>query len=316
MAGVPAVVVPDETIAAGIRDLSADVAVRLWDGSGAFPTGSDVEIWMPPFAAVDMSAIARSLPALRVIHLPTAGADQVPPDLPSDVSVHTMKGVHDSAVSEWIAAALLAVTRDLHLYALDQARGRPRLRVSRRLDGSRITILGYGSIGAALEDRLAGFDVRITRIARTARVGILGVEQLERILPDTDVLVVLAPLVDGTRALVSRERLALLPDGALVINAGRGPVVDQEAIADELAAGRLRAALDLTEPDPLPDGDPLLARSNLLYTPHIAGVTVDVWARMGAFFAEQVHRHLSGRELRNRVQTGSTAPARVDGVPA
>jgi phosphoglycerate dehydrogenase-like enzyme len=301
MSSALTVVLPDEAIAARLGELPDEVRVVVWDGTGAFPAGSDVAVWMPPFAQVDIAGIADGLPALRVIHLPTAGADQLPERLRTDVTVHTMRGVHDSAVSEWIVAAMLAVTRDLHTYTRQQAAGRPRLRVSRRLDGSRITVLGYGSIGRALEDRLCGFDVALTRVARTARPGVLSVDELDAVLPETDVLVVLAPLTPGTRSLVGAERLALLPDGALVINAGRGPVVDQEALAAELGARRLRAALDLSEPDPLPDGHALLAEEDLLYTPHIAGVTADVYPRMGTFFGDQLRRMLRGEALHNAV---------------
>jgi phosphoglycerate dehydrogenase-like enzyme len=164
-----------------------------------------------------------------------------------------------------------------------------------------VMILGYGSIGKAVERRLVGFDVDLLRVARRAREGVHPVADLDELLPGVDVLVVLVPREPETLGIVSRERLAALPDGALVVNAARGGLVDEGALLEEVSAGRLRAALDVAEPDPLPGGHPLRMASGVFYTPHVAGATRMTFPRIYGFIGSQLRRMAAGEQPANIV---------------
>lgn len=283
-------------------DLPENVRLRIWDGTGAFPEDDDIEIWVPPFGPADLLGIAAAAPSLRVIQLPTSGADQVPSNLRPDVAVHTARSVHDAAVSEWVLAAILATNREFPAHVRAQAEGTPGRLVGRGLDGRRVTLVGYGSIAQAVESRLAGFDVAVTRVARSARDGVLSIDDLALVLPETEVLVLFVPFTPQTGGLIREEHLASLPDGALVVNVARGEILDQTALFAEVASGRLCAALDVAVPDPLSDGHPALELPGLFYTPHVAGVTSDAFQRVNAFLAEQIKRYILGETLLNRLE--------------
>ena len=177
----------------------------------------------------------------------------------------------------------------------------------RSLADSRVLVLGYGSIGRALTVRLLAHRAVVTAVATTGRdddlVGrVHGVDDLPDLLSDQHVVVVLLPLDDATRGFVGADLLGRLPDGALVVNVARGGVVDQDAVIAE--AGRLRFALDVTDPEPLPDGHPLWSAPDVLITPHVAGGTTAMLPRIAALVRDQLQRYAAGEDLRNVVSGG------------
>jgi phosphoglycerate dehydrogenase-like enzyme len=148
---------------------------------------------------------------------------------------------------------------------------------------------------------LEGFDARLTYVARTARDGVHAMTELPRLLPEADVVVLVVPVTPETTGMVDASFLAAMRDGALLVNAARGVVVDTDALLAELAAGRLRAALDVTDPEPLPPGHSLWSAPNLLLTPHVAGAVPEANDRAAATLADQLRRVLAGRPLANVV---------------
>jgi phosphoglycerate dehydrogenase-like enzyme len=162
-------------------------------------------------------------------------------------------------------------------------------------------ILGFGSIGSAVAARLRPFEVEITGVARTERDGALGLDDLDGVLPGAEILVNVLPVTSETTGLLDARRLGLLPDGALVVNAGRGRTVVTEALVAELERGRLRAALDVTDPEPLPEGHALWSLPNVLLTPHVAGNSVEASERLFRLAGDQVRRFAAGQPLRNEV---------------
>jgi phosphoglycerate dehydrogenase-like enzyme len=283
-----------------VGELPAGVRVGVWDAVGAL-RDDEVSVWVAPWEPLDdyPGALDR-LPDLRVVQLLTAGYDHVLPHLPEGVVLCNAAGVHSATVAEWVLAVILGVLRGLPEYVRGQERGIARFE-SDTLAGKRVLIVGYGSIGRAVEERLAPFGVQVTRVASRARDGVSGPQELGGLLAGADVVVVLTPLTDATRGLVDAAFLAALPDGALVVNAARGGVVDQDALLAELRAGRLLAALDVTDPDPLAAGHPLLGAPGLLYTPHVAGATHATLPNVYAFVGAQVRRHAAGEPLQNVV---------------
>jgi phosphoglycerate dehydrogenase-like enzyme len=166
---------------------------------------------------------------------------------------------------------------------------------------ARVLIVGYGSIGAAIERRLDGFEVEISRVARTARPGVRPVSEIAEMLPRADVVVLATPLTAETEGLVNRDFLSRMADGALLVNMSRGRVVDTEALLAELNAGRLHAALDVTEPQPLPADHPLWSAPNVLISPHVGGLTAALAPRACRLLVDQVRRYAAGEPLANVV---------------
>jgi phosphoglycerate dehydrogenase-like enzyme len=244
------------------------------------------------------------LSALRVIQTISAGVDWVLPTLPPGVTLCDASGTRDAAVAEWVLATILASTR-----TLPELRDRQRAhewswRRSEELKGASVLILGYGAIGAAVEARLAPFEVDLIRVARSARPGVRAVDELASLLPLAEVVVVLLPLTTETTGLLDAPMLGRLRPGALLVNAARGPIVDTEALLTLLREGHLRAALDVTDPEPLPADHPLWGAPGTLITPHYAGDTLAADRRAFALVGEQVRRYVRGERLVNFVSDG------------
>ncbi|MEV4724077.1 2-hydroxyacid dehydrogenase [Micromonospora humida] len=289
----------------------AGVTVQPWTDP-ANPPGdpTDVRFWVPPFlAGVDTTAMLDRLPDVAVVQLLSAGADAWTGRVPAGVTLCDARGVHDAGTAEWVVTAILAQLRGFPELARAQARREwayDRVAPTDELTGKRVLIVGAGSIGAAVRARLAPFDVTFTLVARTARPdeGVHAVTELPRLLPEADVVVLLVPLTDATRGLVDAAFLAAMPDGALLVNAARGPVADTAALVEELTSGRLRAALDVTDPEPLPADHPLWELPNVLLTPHVAGSVRGLLPRAYRLVGEQVRRFVTGSSLVNTVVDG------------
>jgi phosphoglycerate dehydrogenase-like enzyme len=296
------VLIPFEDGLRLLGELPPAVSVEAWDTRGEPPAGdTPVSLWVPPFEVDDYPAAFAQLPELRVLQTLTAGYDHVLPHRPTGVVVCSAQGIHDGPVAEWVLGAVLASLRRLPEHLRAQTAGAPRRLRGGTLIDSTVTILGYGGIGKAVAQRLSGFEAQIVRIARHARDGVHGVEDLELLLPSTDVLVIVTALTEETRGMVNARLLSLLPDGALVVNASRGAVLVQEALLDEVHSGRLLAVLDVSIPDPLPDGHPLLAEPGIIYTPHVAGDTRIGFPRIFGLVGDQIRRFAAGQPLLNVV---------------
>ncbi len=247
------------------------------------------------------------LEGLRVVQTLSAGVDRLVDRIPPGITLCDASGVHDVSVAEWVVMAILASIRNLpqHVATQRDARwpdGQPA--EGDDLDGATVLILGYGSIGRAVEARLAPFGAQFLRVALHARDGVSAVGELPALLPDADVVVVLLPLTDATRCLVDGMFLGRMRPGALLVNAARGPIVDVSALVAALQARRIRAALDVTDPEPLPAGHPLWSAPDVLITPHIGGWVRKRLDRSWRLVADQVGRFSRGEPLRNVVVEG------------
>jgi phosphoglycerate dehydrogenase-like enzyme len=235
-----------------------------------------------------MDQAARAMPNLRLVQLLAAGYEgAVKAGFSDRVSIANGRGLHDRPVAEHALALILAAARRLHLAWAAQRQHRwaselggqqpePSPGLFSTLRGAHVVIWGYGSIGHALQPHLAALGARVTGVARSARtdqgVPIVTADDLPAVLPTADVLVMILPSSPATRRALDADRLALLPRHAWLVNVGRGDTVDEAALADALAAGRLAgAALDVTATEPLPADSPLWDAPNLILTPHAAG---------------------------------------------
>jgi phosphoglycerate dehydrogenase-like enzyme len=299
---------PDASAEAAMGGLPDGFRADVWTGGADLPSSAvEVEVVIPPFPVQGprLSVLA-GLPKLRLVQLQSAGAESVIPHIPAGVTLATARGAHDGSVAEWVLAVVLAHVHDLPRFTDSQRAGRWDFKLTGELAGQTMLILGYGSIGEAVEARLAGFGVDVLRVARRPRSGegVHGTADLPSLLPEADIVVVLVPVTSATRGMVDAKFLGQLRDGALVVNAARGAIVDTAALLAELRAGRLYAALDVTDPEPLPPGHPLWSAPGLILTPHVAGASGTPMARSLAIAKAQLIRYAAGEPLLNVVGDG------------
>jgi phosphoglycerate dehydrogenase-like enzyme len=299
------VLVPSSALGAAAEALSPRVhAHRVRPGEGP-PSGeaARAQIWVPQAGGPSSSdaEFVSALPRLRLVQLLSAGAERFAGRLPEGVVLCNARGAHTPATAEWVMAALLAAQRGIPHFVREQAAGRWTFSTQRSLVGARVLMVGAGDIGRTVGRMLDGSCVELTYVARTARDGVRSVDDLPELLPHADVVVLLVPVTPETTGMVDAAFLAAMPDGALLVNAARGVVVDTDALLAELQSGRLRAALDVTEPEPLPEGHPLWSAPGLLLTPHVGGAIPDTNERAAAAVTDQLTRVLAGQPLVNVV---------------
>ncbi len=264
----------------------------------------EVEVYVPPYRFSELdSALIPRMSSLRLVQTMTAGVEHVRPHVPEGVLLCNGRGIHDTSTAELAMTLMLASLRGVPGFVRAQLAGVWAHGTRLSLADSTVLIVGYGAIGEALERRLAGFEVDVVRVARTARDGVHGYDELPALLPEADVVVLVVPLTDLTRGLVDAAFLARMRDGALLVNVARGAVVDTDALVAELQAGRLCAALDVTDPEPLPHGHPLWGCPNLLVTPHVGGASTAMEPRAHRLVRDQLARFAAGEPLAN-VMTG------------
>jgi phosphoglycerate dehydrogenase-like enzyme len=283
-------------------DLPSEVDVDVYDGGGPPPsTIRDVELYVPPYMSSSREPfeVMRSMPSLRLVQTLTAGVDNFLPYIPEGVTLCNARGVHDASTAELAVALALASLRGFpdFVRAQDRQEWAPQLRPS--LADRTVLIVGFGSVGEAVEARLAGFECTVLRVARRARDGVADMSALPDLLSRADVVVLTVPMTDETIGLVDKSFLAAMPDGALLVNVARGPVVVTDALLAELETGRLTAAVDVTDPEPLPPGHPLWSAPGLLLSPHVGGNTSAFLPRARRLVAEQVRRYFNGETLLN-----------------
>ena len=251
-------------------------------------------------------ARAAEMPKLQVVQTLTAGYEEFLPLVPPGVTLCNAAGLHNTSTAELAIALALASGRHLDDFARNQPAGAWRFEWGRALADQRVLIVGYGHIGQAIERRLDGFEVAsVTRVARHARTGppeVRPIEELHRLLPRADVTFLIAPHTPQTEGMIGAAELALLPDGALLVNVARGKLVDTDALVAELETGRIRAALDVTDPEPLPPGHPLWRQSGVLISPHVGGASSAFFPRADRLMAAQLNRFMAGQPLENVVR--------------
>jgi phosphoglycerate dehydrogenase-like enzyme len=239
---------------------------------------------------------------ISVVQVLSAGTDWIEDHLPPRATLCSARGARDVPVAEWIMGALLGTSTRV----LEGARA-SAWSTSHVIDLSawRVLIVGMGSIGRAVADRLAPFGSEVVGVASRARDGLHGIDELPELLPGADAVIVLAPLSDSTLGLIGAAELRAMRDGALLVNAARGPVVDSDALLAETETGRLKAVLDVTDPEPLPEEHPLWRASGILsITPHIAGNSPRGEAAAAQLAGEQFARWCAGEPLHNVVRPG------------
>jgi phosphoglycerate dehydrogenase-like enzyme len=312
MSSEPVVVsVPDRDYAERLGDLEG-VEVVHWDMEAPHPRGPEIRLAVMPYMTrLRLADVVTGLDSLAAVQLQSAGYEQFAADVPPGVLLCNAAGVHDASTAELALTLTLASIREIPAFAAAQAKGRwEPLRLRHALADRRVLVLGYGNIGRAVASRFRPFEVTLTAVASRARPGddlvdhVHGIDELPTLLPEHDVVVVIVPLTDAARGLVDADALARMPDGALLVNVARGPVIDTNALLAECRSGRLHAALDVTDPEPLPEDHPLWTTPGVLVTPHIGGATEAMRPRSLALIRRQAEALRDGRPLENVVVEG------------
>jgi phosphoglycerate dehydrogenase-like enzyme len=294
------VLVPDEPGEAALADVDGIEVVR-YDSVDVLPERA--EVLVPGFLVEsEPAAVMSRLPNLRLIQLLTAGAENWVGQVPAHVTLSTARGAHGGTTAEWALAALLAVYRELIPFERERVTRTWDRRPTETLIDKKVLVVGAGDLGTQLRRRLDACDARTSLVGARARDGVHGIDEVPALLGEHDAVVVMVPLTPATTGMVDATFLSSMRDGAVLVNAARGKVVDTSALVAELASGRLRAALDVTEPEPPPADHPLWTVPNLLLTPHVAASVEGYQARAYAVAAAEIARFAAGEPLRNVVQ--------------
>ncbi|MFF3513310.1 2-hydroxyacid dehydrogenase [Streptomyces sp. NPDC002573] len=302
-----------------IGDLPEGLRYRYWDGGREFPADpADCVFYVVPYMKGSEIAVRpmAALTSVRVVQTLSAGVDNVEPGLhllPEGVQLCNARGVHDASTAELALTLILASLRGIPDFVRGQDREEWRSGFRPALADKSVLIVGYGSVGAAIEDRLTPFELaRVARVARRERESARGLvhplSRLPELLPDADVVVLVTPLTEETKGLVDGDFLARMKDGALLVNVARGGVVDTGALLAELEKGRITAALDVTDPEPLPAGHPLWHAPGVLISPHVGGPTSAFWPRARRLLIAQLNRFAQGEPMANVMLTTGDAP--------
>ena len=267
-------------------------------------SADEVEFYVPAYnLGPGHGAVLARMPRLKVVQTLTAGVDHIRGEVPDGVLLCNGRGIHNASTAELALTLTLASLRGVPGFVRDQDAEQWHQGWRASLADKTVLIVGYGDIGRDVERRLVPFEVDVLRVARTAREGVHGMGDLPELLPRADVVVLIVPGTSETRGLVDAGFLSRMRKGALLVNVARGPVVVTDDLLDALRSGHVRAALDVTDPEPLPAGHPLWSAPNVLITPHVGGATPAMWPRAYRLVREQLVRFAAGEPLAN-VMTG------------
>jgi len=285
----------------------------------------EIDIWIPDPYASRAAKVWPHLRGVRLVLALLAGTEWIPALVGPHVTICNAKGAHNVSTAEWTLASILTMLKYFPFYLEVQHAGQWKQRYKasahyaaitgdarpiyppvmlEELTGKRVLLVGYGSIGVDIEKMLEPFHVDWVRIARSARAEpeVHAVGELDALLPQAEIVILILPSTAETRWLIGPRQLELMRQGALLINAARGPIVDTDALVAALQSGKIRAAVDVTDPEPLPDGHPLWSCPNLLITPHIGGSSPQFARNALRVAAAELRRHMRGEPLKNVVQ--------------
>ena len=270
---------------------------------GVTPRAEDLEkitFYVPAYmyGAAALAPIAH-MSSLKVIQSPNAGVDDVIPILPKGVTLCNAAGVHDASTAELAVGLAIAARRGFAEFSQNQSKGIWLHTSNAALTDSKVAIVGHGNIGKTIARMLAGFEVQITSFSKSGSDGALTMDQFDKEISNFDVIILIVPLNDQTRHLMNSKRLAAMKDGAALVNVARGAVIETEALLAELNSKRIFAALDVTDPEPLPSDHPLWQTPGVFIAPHVGGNTSIFESRARKLIQQQLQKLASGLPLAN-----------------
>jgi phosphoglycerate dehydrogenase-like enzyme len=290
-------------------DVEVPAAFTLLTPSTVPLDGADlgeITFFVPPYMAGRKALLPiLRMPKLQVVQLPYAGYESALEFARPGLTICNAGGVHDDSTAELAVGLTIASLRGFPEFVGNQIRGEWVRSFHKSLSDCRVGIVGFGSIGKRIKENLGGFAVEVIAFTRSGSNGSMRMSELDAELPHLDVVILSMPLNEESRGLFNARKLALMKDGALLVNVARGPIVDTDALVAELNSGRILAALDVTDPEPLPEGHPLWKAKGLLISPHIGGDSTAFEPRFRKLLEEQLRRLDTGEKLKNIVYEGA-----------
>lgn len=299
--------VPSSQLADDLGDLPDGVEVVVWDMKSPAPR-ERFDMVVPPYMSMDNVIESLSTVEVGFVQGQSIGYDNIEGRLPEGMIFANASSVHETATSELAVTLALAAQRRIPDFVRAQDRGEWTGGSAAGLADARVTLLGFGGVGRAIAARLKPFEVKLRAVASHGRlqddVEVFPLGKLDEVLAETDILIASLPGGDATRHVINDHALSALPDGALVVNVGRGPLIDTDALVDHVRRGRIRAALDVTDPEPLPADHPLWSLEGVLIAPHVGGATDAMRPRIARLVRRQIERLHRGEEPLNVVIGG------------
>jgi phosphoglycerate dehydrogenase-like enzyme len=267
---------------------------------------SKITFYVPTYPAGRPSLEhVRSMQNLKILQLPTAGYEVALEYLTPQITLCSGRGIHDDSTAELALGLTIASLRGFPSFIRRQDLGEWLFTKEKSINDCKIGIVGFGSIGSTIARMLSGFSVEIAAFTQSGRDNTIAISDLDKHLPSLDVVILILPLTKDSKHLFDARRLSLMKNGALLVNVARGPIVDTEALIKELNSGRLTAALDVTDPEPLPKGHPLWSAKGILISPHIGGNTSIFENRAKKLIESQLNLLAEGKPLDNVIVAGN-----------
>jgi phosphoglycerate dehydrogenase-like enzyme len=286
-------------------DLSIPQGMKLMQSNGFIPSVSqlaDIEFYVPSYMGdIKTLEVIAKMKNLKIVHYSQAGYDDILPHIPNNVILCNASGLHDVSTSELAIGLAIASRRGFTQFIDNQRKGLWHRQTKPTLADSHVGIVGYGHIGKRIALLLEKFDTKVTPFSRSGNDGAVKISEFDNFLPDLDVIILILPLNHESKHFINADRIKKMKDGATLINVARGAIVDTDALVAELNTGRITAGLDVTDPEPLPEGHPLWSVPNLIITPHVGGDSAAFEPRARKMVEEQLNRLAQNKPLLNQI---------------
>ncbi|MEY3926168.1 MAG: hypothetical protein RIS16_119 [Actinomycetota bacterium] len=267
---------------------------------------SEVTFYVPTYMGGRPALeLTKKMPNLKILQVPNAGYDDAMEFLRPGITLCNGRGIHDDSTAELAVGLTIASLRGFATFVRDQDKGEWVNKNYDSINDRKIGIVGFGSIGSTIARMLSGFSVEIVAFTQSGRDNTIAITDLDKHLPSLDVVILILPLTKESKHLFDARRLALMKDGALLVNVARGPIVDTDALVKELNSGRIKAGLDVTDPEPLPKGHPLWSAKGVLISPHVGGNSSAFEKRARRLIESQLNLLAQGKPLNNVIVAGN-----------
>jgi phosphoglycerate dehydrogenase-like enzyme len=287
------------------NDLSIPQGMKLMQSDGFIPSAlqlADIEFYVPSYMGdIKTLEVIAEMKNLKIVHYSQAGYDDILPHIPHNVILCNASGLHDVSTSELAIGLAIASRRGFTQFIDNQRKGLWHRQTKPTLADSHVGIVGYGHIGKRITLLLEKFETKVTPFSRSGNDGAVKISEFDNFLPDLDVIILILPLTHESKHFINADRIKKMKDGATLINVARGAIVDTNALIAELNTGRITAGLDVTDPEPLPEGHPLWSAPNLIITPHVGGDSAAFDPRARKMVEEQLERLAQSKPLLNQI---------------